>query len=103
MPRGKIAGAPKADPWKPADYEIPDVAAVQALHRGDATDEQQRRALRYLIENLCGTYDLAYRPASPRDTDFALGKAWVGQQLVKLLHINVQALKEDPSSGRPPA
>lgn len=97
MPRGKIAGAPKAEPWKPADYDIPDVVAIQALHRGDADKDQQQRALKYLIETLCGTYDLAYRPASPRDTDFALGKAWCGQQIVKLLHINVRALTGKPT------
>lgn len=102
MPRNKIDGAPKAEPWKPADWEIPDAAALQALQRGDATEDQQRRALRFIIETVCGTYDLAYRPVSARDTDFALGKAFVGQQLVKLLHINTHALKSDPSSGPPP-
>jgi len=103
MPRGQIPNAPKVEPWKPSTWEIPDASAFQALHRGDATADQQQRALRYLIETLCGTYDLAYRPASSRDTDFALGKAYVGQQIVKLLHINVHAIKQDPSRGKPPA
>lgn len=93
---------PKAEPWKPAYWEIPDAAAFQALHRGDATEDQQKRALKYLIETLCGTYDLAFRPVSPRDTDFALGKAFVGQQIVKLLKINTHALKSDQSIGKPP-
>ena len=98
----KDPALPKAEPWKPSHYEVADVAAIQALARGDATEDQQKRALRYLIETLCGTYDMAYRPASPRDTDFALGKAFVGQQLVKFLIINVHALKDDPSRGKPP-
>ena len=102
MTRSKDPALPKADPWKPPHYELPDVAAFQALHRGDATEDQQRRALKYLIETLCGTYDMAYRPASQRDTDFALGKAFVGQQLVKFLHLNTHALKADPSIGKPP-
>lgn len=103
MPRAaKDPTLPKAEPWKPPYYTVADVSAFQALNRGDATEDQQRRALKYVIETLCGTYDLAYRPASSRDTDFALGKVWVGQQLVKFLHINVSALREDPSSGRPP-
>jgi hypothetical protein len=103
MPRGPIADAPKVDPWKPSKWDVADAAALQALHRGEATEHQQQRALKFVIEVLCGTYDLAYRPTSARDTDFALGKAYVGQQIVKLLHINTSAFKEDPSSGRPPA
>lgn len=103
MPKARIEGAPKAEPWKPSDWDIADAAALQALHRGEATADQQQRALRFVIEVLCGTYDLAFRPASARDTDFALGKAHVGQQVVKLLHINTSAFKKDPSSGKPPA
>jgi hypothetical protein len=99
MPRDKIDGAPKAAPYRPSDYEIPDVVAFQALHRGEADADQQKRVLKYLIETLCGTYDLAYRPASARDTDFALGKAWVGQQAVKLLHLNVKAFTGKPTEN----
>lgn len=102
MAKPRIQGTPKAEPWKPSDWDVADASALQALNRGDATEEQQRRALRFVIETLCGTYDLAYRPASARDTDFALGKAYVGQQIVKLLHVNTSAFREDPSSGRPP-
>jgi len=101
VPKAKIEGAPKVNPWQPSDWDVADAAALQALQRGDATQDQQQRALRFVIESLCGTYDMAYRPASPRDTDFALGKAFVGQQMVKLLHINTTAFRKDPSSGRP--
>ena len=96
MPRKAPAGAPKTEPWKPVAWEVADAACVQALNRGDATPDQQKRALAYLIGPLCGTYDMAYRPASPRDTDFALGKAFVGQQLVKFLKINLAAFKDTP-------
>jgi hypothetical protein len=92
--RRKNPTLPKVEPWKPPHYDVADVACVQALNRGDATADQQKRALRYVIETLCGTYDMAYRPASPRDTDFALGKAFVGQQMVKFLNMNLSALKD---------
>lgn len=95
MPR-KASGLPKAEPWKPSDYELPDVVAIQALGHGEATPDQQKRVLSFVIERLAGTYDMAYRPASPRDTDFALGKAFVGQQLVKLLKINPSTFKDTP-------
>ena len=100
MPRARIAGAPKVEPWKPADYEVPDVVAFQALHRGEADADQQKRALKYLIETLCGTYDLQFRPGAhegDRATCFAAGKAFVGQQVVKLLHLSVRALTGKPT------
>lgn len=82
-------------PWAPVDYETADAAAIQALDRGDATPEQQRRALKWLIEKACGTYDLSYRPGEDgrRDTDFAEGKRFVGSQVVKMLKLNLSLLR----------
>lgn len=80
-----------AAPWKPAQWEPADAGALQALQRGDAPAHLQQRALRFIIESLCGTYEMNYRPGDDgrRDTDFALGKAFVGQQIVKLLKVKV--------------
>lgn len=91
--RGNVAGLPKVEPWHPAHYEIPDAAAVQAVAQGRASEDQQRRAMKYLVERLCATYDLSYRPASSRDTDFAEGKRFVGLQLVKLINLNIAKLR----------
>lgn len=81
--------------WQPSDYEVADVGAVQALMRGDADEAQQKRALAYIINTLCGTYDVSYHPGgldAQRNTDFAEGKRWVGLQLVKFTKINISAL-----------
>jgi len=78
----------------PAPYGVREVAAIQAMHRGDASETQQRHAIRYIVEVLCGTYDLPFRPESARDSDFASGKMFVGQQLVKLTKINLEQLKK---------
>lgn len=88
---------PDASPWKPAEWEPADVAAIQALQRGDATADQQRRALDYII-GLAGTYDLSYRPNSQRDTDFAEGKRYVGLQIVTKLKINLAAIRQAKST-----
>lgn len=82
-------------PWVPSDYDIADAAAIQALQRGDATKDQQQRALKWLIEKACGTYDLSYRPGEDgrRDTDFAEGKRFVGSQIVKMLNLNLSLLR----------
>jgi hypothetical protein len=83
-----------SDPWKPAEWEPADVSALQALHRGNATPDQQKRALDYIINTVAGTYDLSYRPKSDRDTTFAEGKRHVGLQIVTKLKINLAAIKE---------
>jgi hypothetical protein len=81
------------NPWKPAKWDYPDAAAIQALAQGNATEGQQKRALRFIVEGLCATYDMSYRPDSQRDTDFAEGKRHVGNQIVKLTKVNLNAMK----------
>lgn len=85
-------------PWKSPKYELADVTAFQAIERGEANADQQKRALKWLIEAACGTYDLPYRPGgqdSERDTTFALGKQFVGQMVVKMLKLNVSILRRN--------
>ena len=95
-PRKKPPELPKQEPWKPSHYEIEDAGAIQALLRGEALPHQQQRALAYIIEQLCGTYDMSFRPLSERDTCFAEGKRWVGSQLAKLTKVNLNKMKGTP-------
>jgi|GEM_PF-1090198 len=92
-------------PWMPPEYELADVTAVQAVLAGRASPEQQQRAMRWVIERAAGTYDLAYRPGGEdgrRDTDFALGRAFVGQQIVKLSKLNPGLLPRREPRADPP-
>ena len=82
MPR-KIS----ARPWHPAPYDESVTGSLKALHAGVANAGQQQRALKWIIEALCGTYDLSYRPESDRDSSFAEGKRFVGMQIVKQLKL----------------
>ena len=76
-------------PWLPAPYEPADTGALKALQAGKASEGQQQRALAWIVNTLCGTYDLSYRPGDDgsRDTAFAEGKRFVGLQIVKQLKI----------------
>lgn len=85
---------PDAAPWKPTPWEPADVAAIQALVRGDATADQQRRAIDYIINDIAGTYDMSYRPGSERDSVFAEGKRYVGLQIVKATKLNLAAIRQ---------
>ena len=85
---------PSAHPWVPPVWEKPDAAAFQALARGDCPPHLQQRALKFLIEDLCGTYDMSFR-TEDRSTVFAEGRRFVGLQVVKLLNLNLERLKND--------
>lgn len=78
-------------PHIPPDWEIADAVAVQALVDGVAEPHQQKRALQWIVDRAAGTYEFNYYPGD-RDTCFALGRAFVGQQIVKLMRINVSAM-----------
>lgn len=77
----------------PADWDIADAAAMQAVERGEATSEQQKRAITWWVNRCAATYDLSYRPGDPHDTSFAEGRRFCGLQTVKLLKVNISALK----------
>ena len=79
-------------PAVPADWELADAGAIQALLRGDADEQQQKRALTWVVEQAAGAYQFHYY-ASERDTAFALGRAFVGQQIVKMTKMNLSALR----------
>jgi hypothetical protein len=89
-------------PWFPAEYEKADVAAIQALAKGEANAGQQKRALDWIIMNLCRTYDVTYFPESVRDSDFASGKRFIGQQITKLINLKLGLLKDPttPNKGK---
>lgn len=85
-------------PWSPVNYEIADVAAVQALVSGTATPEQQQRALKWIIEVAAGTYDMSFYPGAEdgrRNTDFAEGRRFVGNTVVKMTRLNLMALRKN--------
>jgi hypothetical protein len=95
--RGKIPNAPQAEPWRPTEWQDEDAYAVQAIMYGRASEEQQRRAMTFIVNNLCGTYDQSFRPPEldpdGRVTAFASGKRQVGLELVKFSKINIAALR----------
>lgn len=106
QPRRKrpLAAAQQHAPWLPVPYELAHVSSLQALERGEASPEQQRRALDWIIRLASGTYDFPYRPGGSdgeRDTNLALGRMFVGQQIVKMLRLNLAKLRREPNADAP--
>lgn len=81
--------------WMPVPYKAYNVRCIQALARGDAPPEMQRDALDWIVKTVAATYDMSYRPESERDTCFAEGRRFVGNQLVKMLSLIPSKIKEE--------
>lgn len=80
-------------PWEPAD-----ASALQALVKGTATPDQQRRAIDWVIKTAAGTYNTSFMPGQPDATAFAEGRRFVGTEIVKLLSLNVAAFTKEKHS-----
>jgi len=90
----------KREPWHPAHWELGDASAIQAISRGDASAEQQRRALDWIIKAAAMTYDETFVPGQADVSSFLSGRRSVGLQVVKLLHLNTGALRRT-DNGNP--
>lgn len=86
-----------APPWATAKYEIADVAAIQALNRGEASPDQQRRALEWIVERAAQVGDDAFVPGHAETTQYLIGRQSVGKQVIKLLKLNLSLLRSQKS------
>lgn len=84
----------KIPPHLRCDWDTPTVAAAQALQRGDASPEQQKQFMNWLVNTAAGTYNQSYQETGDRDTTFAEGRRFVGLAVVKLLHLSLNALRK---------
>ena len=90
-----MAALSKCSPLIPEAPTKSQALAIQALNTGTANEQQQKDSLKYIIEVLCKTYDMPYRPGAdgPRETDLALGMMHVGHQLVRMTKLKISSLK----------
>lgn len=82
------------DPILPPRWEPADASAVQAVSRGDASPDQQIRALRWIVESAGMAYDMEFRH-DDRKSCFASGRRFVALQIIKLLKINPTAFVKE--------
>lgn len=84
-------------PYEPTKTPPHIMDAFQSLEAGCANETQQKAALHWLINGLCRTYDLSFRPGgmdAQRDTDFAEGRRAVGLEVVLMLKLNTTKVRE---------
>lgn len=80
--------------WEPAD-----AAALQALQRGDASPEQQKRALDWFITHAAGTYNVSFIPGTPEATAFMEGRRYAGLKVITLLKVIPSAFTKDRNNA----
>lgn len=86
----------ETQPWSLKSKEIPapDMHAIKAVALGNASAEQQRRAIKVIVEQIAGTYDMSFHPENARATDFSEGKRHVGRMIVGLINTDIKKLNE---------
>lgn len=92
LEKARSASAKKAPHYLECPYEYADAAALQALERGQATPEQQVRALKWLVHTAANVYDLEFQVEGDRESHFAAGRRFVGLQIVKLCNLSLNKL-----------
>lgn len=89
-PRTRKQKLEDREPWMPVEFDKADANALQALERGEADADQQKRALWWVINKACMNYDQTFYPGGDegrRLSDFAQGRRFVGLSIVKLLKL----------------
>ena len=92
------------EPWAPPLAEVADVAAIKALANGKATEDQQKRALHFILVEVCKVDDEPYCPGENgnRDTAYALGKRRVATYVRSLIHADIRKFKSDGQPSEQP-
>ena len=81
-------------PLIPVETDISVAYAMQALYRGEATAEQQEKAMNWIIERASRAYMPSYISEKVNDTIFNEGKRAVGLQIIQLVNANLATIKE---------
>lgn len=89
--------------WKSAPFTLADAKSLQALAQGIADEDQQKRALRWVVNNAGIINRSTYQPGGldgERDSIFAQGRRFVGIQVMRLITTNLEELKKDDAIQR---
>ncbi len=91
-----VARVRKSAPWSMGTEAVStwDAQALKALGAGNANEGQQKRALKFIIEQVSGTYDQTFDPESERASAFAEGKRYVGRKIVGILNLPIETFKK---------
>ena len=69
-------------------------AAIKAVWEGNASEQQQQRAMMFIFNDISGMANEPFMP-NDRDTSFYLGKQNVGRVLMYLKNANIGDFKDE--------
>lgn len=68
--------------------------ALRSVYDGQATDDQQKRAMEYILDAVCAVKCVPYS-ASATDASFLSGRQFVGKTLAKIITTPLANWKDD--------
>jgi hypothetical protein len=80
--------------YDPVPYEPADIQAFQMLASGECPPHLQKRALDFMINGACATYDQSYCE-NTHDTAFKEGRRFAGNTIVKMLKLNAKTMRSE--------
>jgi len=91
-----IAALGRHAPWMPVTVDPAIVSGLQAMARGDCPPHLQQKVLQWVIDTSRNGGAL-YFPgeAGRRDTDYALGRAFLGETIVTFLRMTLRRNSEN--------
>jgi hypothetical protein len=75
-------------------HVLADVVAIKAVNRGDASPEQQQRALNWIMKNACHIGGISFVENNPHLTSFNEGKRFIGLQLMLMITEPIESFKD---------
>lgn len=90
---------PKECPWYPVELTSKYARICQAMRDGEASGEDQKEFMSWLLNHVCAIGDLEFRPDSDRASTFASGKRFVGMQVKKHLMAKPGVLEQRENKG----
>jgi len=87
-----MAKSKQAECFSCPDLNKEEVQAIKALGNGDASEFQQKLALKIIINVYSRAHDLCYVPDSQDQSAFIAGRAFVGQKILRCLNIPIGKL-----------
>lgn len=76
-----------------------EIESIKALGAGEATEFQQRLALKVIVNKFCRSHDLLFVPGDTHQTAFLNGRAFPGMQILKILNVPISQLTGEPTNG----
>lgn len=81
--------------WRLPKLTVDETIALQALHRGEANAEQQKKALAVIIHKICAVYDETFSLDNERLSCWYQGRRSAGNYILKELQIDLRKLREE--------